>query len=82
MHQAIDGSGVRCRQLQPLVPPQKSTADATSHRRPPSVSVPVDLDGARKVCQLVVIQSAREDSDDVQNAWTNVDVPDGVLARA
>lgn len=43
----------------------------------PSVSVPVDLDGARKVFKLV---DALEDSDDVQNVWTNVDVSDEVLA--
>ena len=43
----------------------------------PSVSVPVDLDGARKVFKLV---DALEDSEDVQNVWTNVDVSDEVLA--
>jgi YebC/PmpR family DNA-binding regulatory protein len=43
----------------------------------PSVSVPVDVDGARKVFKLV---DALEDSDDVQNVWTNVDLPDDVLA--
>src|SRR5215470_17707191 len=43
----------------------------------PSVSVPVDLDGARKVLKLV---DALEDSDDVQNVWTNVDIPDDVAA--
>ncbi|MGH3564182.1 MAG: YebC/PmpR family DNA-binding transcriptional regulator, partial [Mycobacterium sp.] len=43
----------------------------------PSVSVPVDLDAARKVFKLV---DALEDSDDVQNVWTNVDVSDEVLA--
>ena len=43
----------------------------------PSVSVPVDIDGARKVFKLV---DALEDSDDVQNVWTNVDVSDEVLA--
>ena len=43
----------------------------------PSVSVPVDLDGARKVFKLV---DALEDSDDVQNVYTNADVPDDVLA--
>jgi YebC/PmpR family DNA-binding regulatory protein len=43
----------------------------------PSVSVPVDVDGARKVFRLV---DALEDSDDVQNVWTNVDLSDEVLA--
>ena len=43
----------------------------------PSVSVPVDVEGARKVFKLV---DALEDSDDVQNVWTNVDVSDEVLA--
>jgi len=43
----------------------------------PSVSVPVDIDGARKVFKLV---DALEDSDDVQNVWTNVDLSDEVLA--
>jgi len=43
----------------------------------PSVSVPVDEDGARKVFRLV---DALEDSDDVQAVYTNVDVSDEVLA--
>ena len=43
----------------------------------PSVSVPVDVEGARKVFKLV---EALEDSDDVQNVWTNVDLSDEVLA--
>jgi YebC/PmpR family DNA-binding regulatory protein len=43
----------------------------------PSVSVPVDADAARKVFKLV---DALEDSDDVQNVYTNVDVSDEVLA--
>jgi hypothetical protein len=42
-----------------------------------SVSVRVDVDGARKVFKLV---DALEDSDDVQNVYTNVDVSDEVLA--
>ncbi|MGH7292904.1 MAG: YebC/PmpR family DNA-binding transcriptional regulator, partial [Myxococcota bacterium] len=44
----------------------------------PSVSVPVDLDGARKVLKLV---DALEDSDDVQDVWTNVDISDEVAAQ-
>jgi YebC/PmpR family DNA-binding regulatory protein len=43
----------------------------------PSVSVPVDLDAARKVFKLV---DALEDSDDVQNVYTNIDISDEVLA--
>jgi YebC/PmpR family DNA-binding regulatory protein len=42
----------------------------------PSMSVPVDADVARKVFRLV---EALEDSDDVQNVYTNVDVSDEVL---
>ncbi|MGB3332750.1 MAG: YebC/PmpR family DNA-binding transcriptional regulator, partial [Mycobacterium sp.] len=36
-----------------------------------------DVEGARKVFKLV---EALEDSDDVQNVWTNVDLSDEVLA--
>jgi len=43
----------------------------------PSVSVPVDVDAARKVFKLV---DALEDSDDVQNVYTNIDISDEVLA--
>jgi transcriptional/translational regulatory protein YebC/TACO1 len=43
----------------------------------PSVSVPVDVEGARKVFKLV---DALEDSDDVQNVYTNVDLSEDVLA--
>jgi YebC/PmpR family DNA-binding regulatory protein len=42
-----------------------------------SVSVPLEADGARKVFKLV---DALEDCDDVQNVYTNADVPDEVLA--
>lgn len=44
----------------------------------PSVSVAVDADSARKVFKLV---DALEDSDDVQNVYTNVDISDEVLAE-
>lgn len=44
----------------------------------PSVNVAVDVEGARKVFKLV---DALEDSDDVQNVYTNVDVSDEVLAE-
>ena len=37
----------------------------------------IDVDGARKVFKLV---DALEDSDDVQNVYTNVDLSDEVLA--
>ncbi len=43
-----------------------------------SVEVPVDADGARKVFKLV---DALEESDDVQNVYTNVDLSDEVLAE-
>ncbi|HZG98908.1 MAG TPA: YebC/PmpR family DNA-binding transcriptional regulator [Nocardioidaceae bacterium] len=44
----------------------------------PSVSVQVDADGGAKVVRLV---EALEDSDDVQNVFTNVDAPGSVLAE-
>ncbi len=44
----------------------------------PSVTVPVDLDVARKVLKLV---DALEDSDDVQDVYTNMDIPDEVAAQ-
>ena len=45
----------------------------------PSVTVPVDLDGARKVIKLI---DALEESDDVQDVYTNVDIPDEVAASS
>ncbi len=42
-----------------------------------SMDVPVDADAAEKIFRLV---DALEDLDDVQNVFTNVDVPDEVLA--
>ena len=44
----------------------------------PSMEVPLDLDGAKKMIRVV---DALEDSDDVQNVYTNGDVPDEVLAE-
>ncbi|MQA62799.1 MAG: YebC/PmpR family DNA-binding transcriptional regulator [Actinophytocola sp.] len=44
----------------------------------PSVSVPLDADGAKKVFKLI---DALEDSDDVQNVFANFDVSDEVLAE-
>src|SRR5215470_11835435 len=43
----------------------------------PSVSVPLDADGARKVFRLI---DALEDSDDVQNVYANFEVSDEVMA--
>ncbi len=43
----------------------------------PSVTVPLDEDGARKVFRLI---EALEDSDDVQNVYANFDVSDEVMA--
>ena len=43
----------------------------------PSVTVPLDEDGARKIFKLI---DAIEDSDDVQNVYANFDVPDEVMA--
>ena len=42
----------------------------------PTLSVPLDEDGARKVLRLI---EALEDSDDVQNVWANFDVSDEVM---
>lgn len=42
-----------------------------------STTVPVDAEGAEKLMGLV---DALEDLDDVQNVYTNVDIPDEVLA--
>jgi Uncharacterized conserved protein len=44
----------------------------------PSVQVPLDADGARKIFRLI---DALEDSDDVQNVFANFDVPDDVMAE-
>ncbi len=42
----------------------------------PSVSVPLDEDGARKIFRLI---EALEDSDDVQNVYANYDVSDEIM---
>ncbi|MFN7242689.1 MAG: YebC/PmpR family DNA-binding transcriptional regulator, partial [Dietzia cercidiphylli] len=42
-----------------------------------SVEVTVDAEGAGKIFRLI---DALEDSDDVQNVYSNVDIPDDVLA--
>jgi YebC/PmpR family DNA-binding regulatory protein len=44
----------------------------------PTVSVPLDEDGAKKVFRLV---EALEDSDDVQNVYANYDVSDEIMER-
>ena len=44
----------------------------------PSMEIPVDKDAALKVLKLA---DALEDLDDVQNVFTNVDIPDDVLAQ-
>jgi YebC/PmpR family DNA-binding regulatory protein len=44
----------------------------------PSVQVPLDEDGARKIFKLI---DALEDSDDVQNVFANFDVDDEVMAQ-
>jgi YebC/PmpR family DNA-binding regulatory protein len=43
----------------------------------PSVTVPLDEDGARKIFKLI---DALEDCDDVQNVFANFDVSDEVMA--
>jgi YebC/PmpR family DNA-binding regulatory protein len=44
----------------------------------PSVQVPLDLEGARRMIRVV---EALEDSDDVQDVFANGDIPDDVLAQ-
>lgn len=44
----------------------------------PSMEVPLDVDTAKKVIRVV---EALEDSDDVQNVYTNADIPDEVMAE-
>ena len=44
----------------------------------PSVTVPLDEDGARRIFRLV---EALEDSDDVQNVYANYDVTDEVMEK-
>jgi YebC/PmpR family DNA-binding regulatory protein len=43
----------------------------------PSVTVPLDEEGARKIFKLI---DALEDSDDVQNVYANFDVSDEIMA--
>jgi YebC/PmpR family DNA-binding regulatory protein len=51
------------------------SADATFL---PSVTVPLDEEGAAKIFRLI---DALEDSDDVQNIWANYDVSDEVMEK-
>jgi transcriptional/translational regulatory protein YebC/TACO1 len=44
----------------------------------PTVTVPLDEDGAKKVFRLV---EALEDSDDVQNVYANYDVSDEIMEK-
>jgi YebC/PmpR family DNA-binding regulatory protein len=44
----------------------------------PNIHTEVDLDGARKALRLI---DALEDSDDVQNVFSNLDIPDDVAAQ-
>jgi YebC/PmpR family DNA-binding regulatory protein len=43
----------------------------------PTVSVPLDEDGARKIFRLI---EALEECDDVQNVWANFEVSDAIMA--
>jgi transcriptional/translational regulatory protein YebC/TACO1 len=43
----------------------------------PNIRTEVDLEGARKVLKLIDLL---EDSDDVQNVYSNLDIPDEVAA--
>lgn len=67
-----------------LVPVRKALQDAGFEYESadltflPSVSVPLDADGAKKVFKLI---DALEDCDDVQNVYANFDVSDEVLAE-
>ncbi len=44
----------------------------------PSMEIPLDVNTAKKVIRVV---EALEDADDVQNVYTNADIPDEVLAE-
>ncbi|MDR0366160.1 MAG: YebC/PmpR family DNA-binding transcriptional regulator [Bifidobacteriaceae bacterium] len=45
----------------------------------PSVKVDLDVDGVKKIMRVI---DALEDSDDVQNVYTNFEAPDAVIAEA
>ncbi|WP_326823638.1 YebC/PmpR family DNA-binding transcriptional regulator [Streptosporangium sp. NBC_01639] len=67
-----------------LVPVRKALQDAgidydsAESSFLPTMNVPLEEDGARKVFRLI---DALEDSDDVQNVWANFDVSDEVLEK-
>ncbi|AWS42341.1 YebC/PmpR family DNA-binding transcriptional regulator [Streptosporangium subroseum] len=67
-----------------LVPVRKALQDAgidydsAESSFMPTMSVPLDEDGARKVFRLI---DALEDDDDVQNVWANFDVSDEILEK-
>ncbi|WP_169950008.1 YebC/PmpR family DNA-binding transcriptional regulator [Microbispora sp. H11081] len=67
-----------------LVPVRKALQDAGIDYESaemsfvPTLNVPLDEDGARKVFKLI---DALEDSDDVQNVWANFDVSDDVMEK-
>jgi transcriptional/translational regulatory protein YebC/TACO1 len=44
----------------------------------PSLLIPLDADGAKKIFKLI---DALEDSDDVQNVYANFDVSDEIMAE-
>ncbi|MDO5645075.1 MAG: YebC/PmpR family DNA-binding transcriptional regulator [Dermabacter sp.] len=52
--------------------------DAAEAQFVPSMKTEVDLDGAHKVLRLI---DALEDSDDVQNVYSNLDIPDDVARQ-
>ncbi|GII04552.1 YebC/PmpR family DNA-binding transcriptional regulator [Planobispora takensis] len=67
-----------------LVPVRKALQDAgidydsAESGFMPTMNIQLDEDGARKVFRLI---DALEDSDDVQNVWSNADVSDEVLEK-
>jgi YebC/PmpR family DNA-binding regulatory protein len=63
VRKALDGAGIEC-----------ESADTPFL---PTVSVPLDTDGASKVFKLI---EAIEDCDDVQNVYANFDISDEVMA--
>jgi len=44
----------------------------------PSMTAELDLEGAEKVMRLI---DALEDLDDVQNVYSNAEIPDDVMAQ-
>ncbi|GAA2852496.1 YebC/PmpR family DNA-binding transcriptional regulator [Streptosporangium fragile] len=67
-----------------LIPVRKALQDAgidydsAESSFMPTLNVPLDEEGARKVFRLI---DALEDSDDVQNVWANFDVSDEVMEK-